>query len=327
MNNVVLSILSSLIIVSCSSKLRKVETFYDSGNIREFYYIDDHNRKQDDYISYFENGRIDFKTKMFNDQINDTIYEYDNTPGNPLVKKEYRQNDNITLSLGYYPNGHIYNIGRYDDKKRKIGNWIYFNKTGDTSAISEYKIIKGESYTNQIIIKDTTSYESNSGTSFHIKADTTTVKLGDSIRVLAQSVASAFESGTERSDFYIVKPQKGFKFTPDFSGTKTNVIVNEPQKIILSLKYYLEDKQKRKILNKRLQGLNVPLKEYYKTVIFYHIPHKIGKDTIRGFFNEIIARTPNAHNLLGYSQKRGQNDSIIRDIRTIYYDIPIEVVE
>ena len=327
---IIIFICISISVSNCSFELKKVEKFYPNGTIKETYYVDKNGIKQGDYISYFENGNYNVKTTMTDNKVLDTIYMYSNTPSNHLKLKRFINENSSSYHIGFRKNGTIHYRGLKDKKDRKIGNWIHFNSEGDTAAISQHRIINGKTYPNQIFIKDTSMYNSKHSVSFSIQPDTTRVQLGDSIRLVAKSMESRYDSIGRHSDFYVIIPEYGKSFVPDFSNVQPEAIVHKLQRIILSVKFYYDDADKSlaSLMNVSLKGLSIPKDEYYKTVVFYYKPHKMGKDTIRGAFNETIAKTPGAHNLRGFVSKEIESNVIIeRSLKTIYFDIPIEVVE
>ena len=318
-----LIIFSLTFLSSCQQKLKKVRTYYNNGNLKEVYFIDKNGIKQGKFIFYYENGNISYTTTITDDRT-DTIYKYSKSTDNNLVVKRFVNEDSTIYAEGLYPNHIVHYKGLNDNKYRKIGRWYFFNESGDTASIEEYKIIDGKSYLNQMIVIDTTLYDSKYGHACSIEPETTKIKIGDSIRVVAKSTISSFETDRKKPDFYIIKPRFGKSFSATFSNSVPEAIDHELQDIELSIKYNLKNTLSKKIL----EGLQIAPKDYYKTVVFYYKPHKIGKDTIRGLFNEIIAETPGAYNLRRFVSTELDSDVIIeRSLKTIYFDIPIEVVE
>lgn len=314
-------IVISLNLISCTPKLKKIETFYNNGNTERVYYIDRLNKYQGTYTKFYSNGRLEYKTTMRDDKISDTTYVYENDSINSLSVKRFRNTDSSLYSIGLHQNGATDYIGLRDKYDRKIGTWIYFSRTGDTLSRFEYKIINGESYPNQIFIVDTSAYSLKHNQSCFIQPETYQVKIGDSLRVIAQSTGSPFDEDVANLLFYTTTPHYGNQFPSDFSGTTPELDYIDSQNIDLSLKYTTKD------VNAITKGLHISPDDYYKTVIFYYKPFKIGQDTIRGLFTEMFTEKTINENKSKVIDTITNSNSSKAELVTIYFDIPIKVIK
>jgi hypothetical protein len=309
------SIVYLTLILGCKTELTKVVKKFDNGNIEEIYYIDKDSLQQGETTIYYKNGRVSIKTKYTNDDLKDTVYYYRDDEANQVRMIRYYYDDGVTYYKDFYENGNIKQKGIFDEQNKRIGIWKIYTKEGDLDFIKEYKIIKGESYTNQSWVFLPGGDTINEGTSMKYKAHPKRLKLGDSIRFFFQSSVASFQFEKKQPDFLVVIPKDYSKhnFTPDFSNIPDYNNRTLQTKRILSLKYnndYPEEKAK------------IDTENHRKTVVFYIKPKKTGKDTIRGYFNEVTTRTDKYHNLQEFIDS---NDTIYFHERAIYFDIPIEV--
>ncbi|WP_103863456.1 hypothetical protein [Aquimarina sp. I32.4] len=324
-NIVVLLLISSVFFISCKAELTKIVTKFDNGNIEEFYFIDKDSLKQGETIVYYKSGRISIKTKYINDDVKDTVYYHRDDKANRVRMIKFYYDNDSTYYKDYYKNGNVRQKGIYNTEDKRIGIWKNYNENGTPSFIKEYKIINAKSYTNQTWQLLSNGDTLNAGTNMKYKIAPRKVKLGDSIRFFFQSDVAEHPN---ESDFVVVIPRDYTQknFNTDFSNIKEKFYKpGKDIKKIYSLKYTNKHpKEKTKI----------DTADHYKTVLFYLTPKRIGKDTIRGYFDEIYSVTKGLPNLWWkYTDKELEAMKIHKDsakyteTRTIYFDIPIEVYE
>ncbi|WP_062053843.1 toxin-antitoxin system YwqK family antitoxin [Aquimarina longa] len=310
--------MSTLVVVSCKKELTKVIEKYDDGTIEGYYYIDKDSLWQGERIVYHKSGRIMSKTSYKNHVKNDSVYFYEDSENDNLYMIKYWNDDGSIYYKDFYENGKVRQKGLYSQKNERIKIWKNYTKEGTLDFVKEYKIIRGESYTNQLWLMLPGGDTIREGTSMKYKVQPRKVKLGDSIRFFFQSDVPAFKFKEKQGDFLVVLPKDYTKenFDAEFYNQESTTQNGIPTQRILSLKYntkYPVEKTK------------IDTADHKKTVVFYLKPKRIGKDTIRGYFNEIAAITPGKHNLKEFFDKT-KNDTIVSDTRTIYFDIPIEVI-
>lgn len=302
------------LIHSCTKSLKRIETYHTNGQIESVYFLDKDSLRQGPFIRYFDNGRIDYKADIKNNKALDTAYHYHNTAKNTIAIKKYYAEDSTIHSIGFHSNKKIHYLGSRDKKNRQIGDWIFFDAEGDTSAIFQHKIIKGKSYVNQARILDTIMFDRELNSYFQVDTDKRTVMLTDSIQVMVRSVVSStLQLPNKTSDFYVTLPQKGYSFSSDFSNADPVDLTSKVQRIQYSMKY--EDKQ---------NSISISYPEnLHKIVRFYYHPSVSGKDTIRGMFTEFKILERDIPNMKLFKNQ----DSLVYESKTSYFDIPIEVVE
>ncbi|WP_108868851.1 hypothetical protein [Aquimarina aquimarini] len=252
------------------------------------------------------------------------IVEYYEGSKNKIHKTIHRKSkyDSIVYK---HKNGKISLTGKATFNNKKYGIWKFQDQQGNKEKVAEYKIIQGKQYTNQLWYLLPSGDTLNQGTNMKYKIAPRKVKLGDSIRFFFQSDVAEHPN---ESDFVIVIPKDYTQknFNTDFSNIKEKFYKpGKDIKKIYSLKYTNKHpKEKTKI----------DTADHYKTVLFYLTPKRIGKDTIRGYFDEIYSVTKGLPNLWWkYTDKELEAMKIHKDsakyteTRTIYFDIPIEVYE
>ncbi|WP_062053850.1 toxin-antitoxin system YwqK family antitoxin [Aquimarina longa] len=313
--------MSTLVVVSCKKELTKVIEKYDDGTVKGYYFIDKDSLRQGERIIYHKNGKVFSKTSYLNDKRNDSIFFYYDNLSNSIEIIEFKNDDGSIYYKDFNENGKINKIGVLDGKDRKIKKWKYYTKEGTLDFIKEYKIIRGESYTNQLWLMLPGGDTIREGTSMKYKVHPRKVKLGDSIRFFFQSDVPAFKFKEKQGDFLVILPKDYTKenFDAEFYNQESSTQNGIPTQRILSLKYntkYPAEKTK------------IDTADHKKTVVFYLKPKRLGKDTIRGYFNEVATVMSEEHNLYEFRDKtiKDKDTVVVLDTRTIYFDIPIEVL-
>ncbi|WP_103863453.1 toxin-antitoxin system YwqK family antitoxin [Aquimarina sp. I32.4] len=308
---------------SCKTELTKITEKFEDGTTKGYYYIDKDSLKQGARVIYYKNGKIFSTTSYKNNVRNDSIYFYYDNKDNSIEIIEFWYDDKSLYYKDFYENKNVRQKGIYNKEDKRIGIWNNYNEDGTPSFIKEYKIINAKSYTNQLWQLLSNGDTLNTGTSMKYKIAPRKVKLGDSIRFFFQPDVAQHPN---ESDFIVTIPKDYTQknFNADFSNTEEKYY--KPYKYsqkIYSLKYnntYPAEKEK------------IDTADHYKTVLFYLTPKRVGKDTIRGYFDEMYSMSKGLPNLWWrYTKKELEAMGVEKDstkdtdIRTIYFDIPIEV--
>ncbi|WP_062053845.1 toxin-antitoxin system YwqK family antitoxin [Aquimarina longa] len=311
----------STLLISCKKKLTKVIEKYDDGTVKGYYFIDKDSIKQGERVIYYKSGRISSQTFYKNNFRNDSIYYYRDNEKNNLYAIRYSNVDRSLYYKDFYENGKVRQKGLYSQENERIKIWKNYTKEGTLDFIKEYKIIRGESYTNQLWLMLPGGDTIREGTSMKYKVHPRKVKLGDSIRFFFQSDVPAFKFKEKQGDFLVILPKDYTKenFDAEFYNQESTTQNGIPTQRILSLKYntkYPVEKTK------------IDTADHKKTVVFYLKPKRLGKDTIRGYFNEVATVMSEEHNLYEFRDKtiKDKDTVVVLDTRTIYFDIPIEVL-
>ena len=308
--------------IGCQPELTKVVEKFDSGEIEGYYYIDKDSLKQGERIVYYKSGNIFSRTSYKDNNRNDSLYYYyDNEKNTIKAIKFFFKNHNIFFKH-FYNNEILKEVGLLNTKNERLGKWSFYNKEGHIDYIKEFKIINGTSYTNQLWNLLSSGDTLNTGTSMRYEVGPRKLQLGDSIRFFFQSDVSYQPPGV--SDFLVAIPKDYTKenFTKDFSNQDINGgTYSVPKQIRYSLQYMDDYPIEKKAIDTAA---------HYKTVLFYLKPTRIGKDTIRGYFDEVKsleAGVPNIVQFLTEEEKAAMNipEQFMTENRTIYFDIPIEV--
>ena len=308
--------------IGCQPELTKVVEKFDSGEIEGYYYIDKDSLKQGERIVYYKSGNIFSRTSYKDNNRNDSIYYYydNNKSSVEMITYTYANGSYFYKDFSDY--NKIAQEGVFDSEERRIGIWKNYDKQGNVTFIKEYKIINGTSYTNQLWNLLSSGDTLNTGTSMRYEVGPRKLQLGDSIRFFFQSDVSYQPPGV--SDFLVAIPKDYTKenFTKDFSNQDINGgTYSVPKQIRYSLQYMDDYPIEKKAIDTAA---------HYKTVLFYLKPTRIGKDTIRGYFDEVTSLEtgiPNIIQFLTEEEQAAMNIPAQRmmEHRTIYFDIPIEV--
>lgn len=169
-------ILLSLLFISISCR-KKIIEYYGNGNkSREFYLVD--NEIDGIYKEYYKNGSL--KSVMIFNQgvmVDSALFYKEN-----YLSDIYYHLDNDTMYWKHlYPNGNVESEGLFYNHK-KINKWKYYNNKGRLEKVFEYKIIKGQQYTNQGWVfdnqGDTIAHRSNYYT---LRPYKNQIKVGDTL--------------------------------------------------------------------------------------------------------------------------------------------------
>ncbi|WP_148639165.1 toxin-antitoxin system YwqK family antitoxin [Aquimarina longa] len=312
--SVLLLFFISQIITNCTYNLKKIKRMYKDGS-REEYAIDKDSLIQGKMIGYYPNNSLDYIALYKNGKkIDSTIYYYKSTDKKVKLIKHWKSDKEIYYKA-FYTNGSLSEEGLAErNSLLRKGIWKFYNDNGTLNYTKEFKKIRGKSYTNQLWVMLQTGDTINEGTNMKYKVHPRKLKLGDSIRFFFQSDVSQYRN---KSDFFVEIPKDYTKenFDPEFYNQQGLTQKGIPTQRILSLKYNTKY---------RTEKTKIDTADHKKTVVFYLKPKRIGNDTIRGYFNEVVNMTPGQHNLEEYIDKT-KNNMMTTETRTIYFDIPIQV--
>ncbi len=304
------------VIIGCKQEHLKITTRYENGNIEHEYFIDKDAIKQGEFVGYFPNGVLSFKTNYTDGKTKDTIYYFSNNQENKLKIKNLQLPNGQLYYEGFYPNGIISHKGVLNKQEKKVGIWKNYDKAGNLHFVKEYKIINGKEHTNQLWVMLPSGDTLTEGVSMKQRFDKSKLTLSDSIFCYFQTEVSAFKN-TDSTQVSVVIPEDYTQqnFTSDFSNLARDPEEKEgiPTRTISDL---ATQKQPHTL------SKNIPVADQKKTVMFYWKPKRTGKDTLRGFFNE-------RHSFYDPDLEENQKENrILTQLnKKIYFEHPIEVVD
>ena len=309
-----------LFFISCQ-KLEKVTLYHDNGKIKEIYYVDNDNIAQGEYKKYYESGNLRFQSIYTNNDLLDSLYYYKDTKIQQLESVQLFINDGFKFYKDFQVNGVVRQYGVLEvDTDLRIGKWKNFDDKGNHHFTKEYKIIDGESFTNQMWVTLPSGDTTTEGVSINYHFDKERLKANDSIYCFFQIEVAAYSHKPEIPSTSVILPEDYTKanFNEDFSNRPIDYI-GAKKKEGIPVRRYSNLEQLKNIPK---LAVDVPKDKYNETVAFYWKPKRIGKDTIKGYFIEeidFIDKTLPANK---------DKDSIrIKLFKEIFFEHPIEVVE
>ena len=320
--NLFLKITTSFILIltlGACQKRRHIMEYYKNRKVKSEYYLIADSILDGKKIQYFPSGNVATVEIYSNGEEVDSTIVYEDNSNSTLDQVVFPLINNRQYFKGYDTLGNLYQVGYFDSLDRRVGFWTFYKKDGSMDYQKEFRIIQGQSIVNQQWDLLPSGDTLNTGSSMKYKVSTNRLNLGDSIRFWFQSDVAAI-SDTD-SDYSVIIPSNFHEqnFNRDFSNfhySDSTPKTSEKYSLLYD-SIHLKDKR------------TIPDSLHRKTVIFYLTPSQIGKDTIRGMFIEQRRSNTdsNIHNIHSLNMNLKKIDTLEYLTRTIYFDIPIEVVE
>src|SRR5690606_18219063 len=196
----------------CSCKKNKRDEFYQNGNLKNSFFVDNNNNIQGIYRSFYEDGNIkelhNYKNGI---KIDSSLIFYDMSDNS--LKTKYIYNDSLVSAFHYDTKGNILQKGELF-KGERIGKWKF--KLPKYDSIVEYIPLKNTSYVNQIWLIDKESRDTipNRGNYYELMHNDTT-SVGENIRIKMYLKESFYNKNTS---IFMVIPKSESELNKDFSN-------------------------------------------------------------------------------------------------------------
>jgi len=282
---------AGLIFISCHNVQKE---YYDNGVLKKEFSLKK-GQLQGNYKEYYDNGKLKLAHHYYDGKkIDSSMFFYSRTNENIKLKKKWFDDGNY-YKKEFYPNGIIKEEGLVLNTNIAVGRWKFYDNDGKLNEIRIYKNIRDESYLNQ-------GYKFNKkgdtlvyGTNFvDISLYRDTIRLNEPMRAIVFMASKFFKSKESKMMVFLAKGSSNF--TKNFSNES---------KIVLDTFY---DLTKDTINQKYYKNF-----DFSKIVVFGKWFDKTGRKDIRGYVSEYYEKEPT------------ENDSIVKEERIIYFDIPIYV--
>lgn len=284
--------LSISIIVSCSNNM--IKEYYATGKLyREYEVVD--GKKNGVYKEFYKDGNIKLKHIFESGNMKDSSVYYYKAPKNKIKFIRYWQPDNNIKEVNFNIGGQIESEGYLVQDSLRIGKWVFYDEN-NMKRIREYKMINGESYTNQEWFVDNSGDTLNYGNFFSIIYNKDTVLVGEPVKAIAYLDVPLFKD--KKSEIVVAVSAKGSAdFKEDFSNMGT-----VDAKIFDNLK---KDSKNQRFFHGYKDN-------FEHTVAFGKTFPTAGKKVLRGY-------------ILEYYRHFSENDSIKREERKMFFEKEIYV--
>lgn len=279
------------VFLSCSKKKKE---YYDNGFLAKEYVLKEGNLNGE-YKEFYDNGNLHFiHSYKAGKKIDSSLYFFRDTT--KLKFKRYWYLDKQTEEIVFHRNGKIKSKGLISDNFLREGKWEFYDLNGKLKSIKEYKIINKEQYLNQSwYLNQKGDTLSNNGNFYDIRITNDTIVVGEPLKAAFYLDVPLFK-GKDSHVLLCIPSRDNVNFEKDFSNDG---------KIKLDTFYNLTKDIKNQ---KWFAGA-----DFKKTIAFGKYYNTLGSKNLRGYILEY------------YNQAPSEKDSIVREERKIYFDIPIYV--